>query len=476
MARPIRRAFLSTTISAVIVNGCYAAQLIGLTYLLSPQELGLATAALIVLGLLQNYTDAGFTNALIHFQNATQEQLNTIYAAMLGIGAILGAFLFFGAPALADFFRQANLKILLQWASIGLPIVAIGQQFTTLLNREMRFSAMAKIDTLSSFAGTVVCFAAVLVHPLAISVIWGYLAQSIFKTLLSVFYGRHLWRPSNVFTRQDVGKMLSFSLFQIGERTINYFFRNLDKFVIGKFLGPHALGIYNLAYQIAARPVSLVAPIFTRIATPLYARDQQNIAQLNQDCLALHQVQAVLFFPLAAGLFVLAGPLIRLILPVHWHDVGPILKALSPICALYALGNPLSSVLIAKGRADLGFYFNGIATVLYAVMMWIFVRQGLETMAYAISLATVLLVPIDIVIRRHLLAQTVEEYIRATGPAALAALIAGGLASFASTLVTYDGWKLGIGAVTGFGIYTGVLLSMRPTVLREMRMLWAGRF
>ncbi|MCK4860242.1 MAG: oligosaccharide flippase family protein, partial [Candidatus Omnitrophica bacterium] len=56
------------------------------------------------------------------------------------------------------------------------------------------------------------------------------------------------WRPKILFRWQRVKELLGFGLNLTGFSFVNYFNRNLDNLLIGKFLGPASLGFYNLAY------------------------------------------------------------------------------------------------------------------------------------------------------------------------------------------------------------------------------------
>ena len=57
-------------------------------------------------------------------------------------------------------------------------------------------------------------------------------------------------KPSLVYKHNEIKSLIGFGLFQMGERTINYFNSQFDVILIGKLLGTEALGIYNVCKNI----------------------------------------------------------------------------------------------------------------------------------------------------------------------------------------------------------------------------------
>ena len=62
---------------------------------------------------------------------------------------------------------------------------------------------------------------------------------------------------------------LDFGFFQLGERLLNFASRNLDKLLIGSWLGTEALGAYSLAYQLMIRPFRLLTSVSTNVTREL---------------------------------------------------------------------------------------------------------------------------------------------------------------------------------------------------------------
>src|ERR1700737_4438068 len=58
------------------------------------------------------------------------------------------------------------------------------------------------------------------------------------------------WRPGLQFAFKDLERIWGFSLNLTGFQIVNYFGRNADNLLIGRFLGASQLGFYTLAYTL----------------------------------------------------------------------------------------------------------------------------------------------------------------------------------------------------------------------------------
>ncbi|WP_308906849.1 oligosaccharide flippase family protein, partial [Klebsiella pneumoniae] len=89
---------------------------------------------------------------------------------------------------------------------------------------------------------------------------------------------------------------------------INYFSRNADSFIIGKFMSASILGSYNLAYRIMLFPLQSLTIVATRSLYPILSKQQSNNQHISK--IYLNCVYVVLFItcPLMSGLAFYSEP------------------------------------------------------------------------------------------------------------------------------------------------------------------------
>jgi len=104
-------------------------------------------------------------------------------------------------------------------------------------------------------------------------------------------------------------------------------------FIVGRVAGPAAIGLYQVAYQIAALPASEIA---APIRPPMYAgfaRIVDDKAALRQQILDGLALILSIIVPLSIGLALMAAPVTRLALGQEWLASIPLIR----LCAFYAL-------------------------------------------------------------------------------------------------------------------------------------------
>ena len=270
-----------TSISTVIVTILQLAQLAILARFLDPSAFGLMALVMIVIGFSQAFLDMGISNAIIHKQEITKDQLSTLYWVNVLAGFILFVIVALIAPVVSEFYNEPELTKLILAASLAFLVQPFGQQFMILWQKEMRFSETAKIDIANKLVSLLVSVYLAYKGHGVYALMYGVLAGVITQTSIFLYIGLKEHRPSFVFKIGEIKEFLSFGAYQMGEKTINYISANIDKILIGKFIGMEALGFYNLAWQLIIFPLAKINPVVNKVAFPLYAKVQHDIEKLS---------------------------------------------------------------------------------------------------------------------------------------------------------------------------------------------------
>lgn len=333
-------------------------QLAILARFLPPDDFGVIAIIMVILGFAQIYADAGVSNAIIYHQNTTKEQLSSLYWLNIFSGFFVFLLLFLSEPVIYIIFKQPKVSEVLPLISIIFIIIPMGQQFQVLLQKELEFKSLSIIEMISISLGTSVVIVSSFMNQGIYSVIWGQLITTFTKTILLIFLGWKRWTPTLHFKKYDLQGYLGFGLYQMGEKSINYLNSRFDQIIIGALLGVQALGYYNLAFNLAIQPVSKINPIITRVAFPIFSKIKNDNEKLKNGYLLVLKIIAFINFPLLFGLAVAAPLLVPLLFGDKWSNSVPLVQILSFVALFRAQGNPVGSLLLAKGRADWGFKWN----------------------------------------------------------------------------------------------------------------------
>jgi O-antigen/teichoic acid export membrane protein len=425
----------ATRIVTLFVQLAFLGRLLG-----GATDFGLFAMINVVVVLGNAFGDAGVSKAIIHFQDASRKELSSLYWLNLMAGVLVFAVAWLLAPVIAGFYNEPRVLDPLRLAAWVFPLAAIGQQFQILMERSLRFQKLSLIEVFAVVAGAVVSVLCAWNGKGVHSLVWGMLTATGLKALLLAGFGWGEWRPSLHFRPRECGRFIRFGAFQMGERLLNALGQQVDKVLIGAFMGPVLLGYYDLAYRLVVRPLQVIAPVFSRVGFPVFSRVQDDFDRLRKGFMEMLDVIVTMMTPLYAAMAVLAGPIVRIQLGPGYEPVVPLLRILSILGFLYSIGTPMGSILLARGRADVAFYLNVLRTALFTAAVIIGSRFGVEAIAWALILSAVLVqVPVGFYVRWRLIGMSPWPYLRSVGVGLLMAGVVGGASWVAVERVPWPG-------------------------------------
>lgn len=423
-------------------------------FFLSPADFGLMAMVQVIIGFAQAFMDMGISNAIIYKQNITHTQLSSLYWLNITSGFILFIILSVLSPLIAHFYHEDKLISLIIITSISFLIIPIGQQFQILLQKELEFEKLAKIDIIS--------FAIELIVSILFA-FWGFGVYSIIIALLSMsgirssillLTGHKTHKPALIYRHKELKGFFSFGMYQVGEKTINYFNSQFDIIIIGKLLGPEALGIYTIAKSLVIKPALLINQVVTKITFPVMAKLQNNDNALKEIYLKTSNILSSINSPIYVAIAVMAEPIVNIMFGSKWLASVPILQILSFYALIRSTGNPVGSLLLAKGKADLGFYWNLGLFIFIPVTIYFGSNWGLIGVSLALlSLQISLLIPSwYFLVNKLCHAKFIEYHLSIIFPFIIS-ILSGLIAYYAQNYISDMIQKLTLGILSGLLSY-----------------------
>lgn len=384
-----------------------------LAHLLKPGDFGLYAMVAVVINILDAFSDMGVSAAIISFRDVTHDELNSLFYFNLALGIGLTVFVIMTSPVVVYYYKEPGIYGYLWILALNFTVAAPATVFNVLMKKEMKFAMLSKINMAASLVYSVVTIVCAYFTRSVASFIVGILAQSCVTTGLNVYVGMKTWRPGKIRVRyQDLKRYLSFGLFQMGERMINKINWNIDYLLIGRFLGVELLGYYSLAYDLMMKPLQRINPIINSVAFPALADIQENRIQLKRYFLKMVRYLVYLMGPIYLLFFILSEPLIVVFYGDNWMLSVPVLAVFSLLGLLRSMGTPMGNLILAKGRADIGFWLNLFQTLFlfganFMGLKWGIIGVALSTLIVTLSL----FFPAGFLIRHYLVGMSVKEYI-----------------------------------------------------------------
>lgn len=350
-----------TSSSMFIVTLLQFAQLSVLARYLEPADFGLMAIMMVVIGFSQAFQDMGISNAIIQRQSITHTQLSSLYWLNIASGVVLSLIVLAISPFVADFYDEPRITGLMAILSSVFVLVAIGNQYRVLCQKELDFRTMETINVVAAIAALAVAITLAVQGFGVLTLVVAMLTQAGLASVLFLWVGlRRYHKPSLVYRHSELSGFYGFGLYQMGERSINYISANADKLLIGKLVGMNATGFYNLAWQLIIFPLSKINPIVNKVAFPVYSKVQNDPAALNRYYSFNIKALSLVTMPLLAFLLFFSHEVVQVVFGDGWSASAELLPALALVGIIKALGNPGGAIILALGRADVGFWWNVI--------------------------------------------------------------------------------------------------------------------
>lgn len=345
-----------------------------LARLLSPDDFGMMAMMMVFTGFAGMLADGGFNTALVQKQDMTDAHVHTVFWITLFSGTFLAIITFLSAPLLAKFYKTPALEPIFQVISVNFILGSFGNVPSALLQKQMRFSSIAKINN----SALVISGTVAVVMALRGAGVWSLVAQSIISAFilacLRIWSCR--WLPKFVFSLRALREILSFSGHMFGFLFINYWARNADNLIVGKFFGSATLGVYSRAYALMLLPLTQFNAVINQIMLPALSMIQNDKPRARSLYLRTVGIVSLLSSPLMFGLFVVAKPFILTIYGEKWVEVAPILQVLSLVGWIQSLTSSGGLLLQSQGRSGRLFYWWSLFYTMFVASFFVGVMIG----------------------------------------------------------------------------------------------------
>ncbi|HWB42334.1 MAG TPA: lipopolysaccharide biosynthesis protein [Gemmatimonadales bacterium] len=354
--------------------------------LITPAEFGLMGAATVVVACSQIVSQIGVGPAIIQRRDLETAHLRVAVTLSATLGLLLGAIVWFGAPAIAAFYRMPELVPVLRAVAFLFPLDGLNTVARSLLTRQLRFRLYVALDAGSFIVGYAVT--GVLLAWLGFGVwalVGAQVAQVTLRTVVMYIATRHPLRPSLDW---PAGRdLLSFgfghSMAQIGTLIA----QQGDNLVAGRWLGAEALGVYGRAYNLMVMPATAFGRIVNRVLFPVMSQVQDERDRLANAYERTLAIVALASLPLSAFLWVVAPELIPVVLGPAWGAVVLPFRMFT-ISLLFRMSSKVSDATTkAAGevykRAVIQFVYAGLVVVGAIVGQ----RWGVGGIAVGVSIA-----------------------------------------------------------------------------------------
>lgn len=333
--------------------------------LLFPNDFGLQGMVMALTGVVAIFRDAGLSVATVQRAAITHDETSTLFWINVAVGTALMLVTAACAPLLAYLFHEPRLLWMTVVSGSVFFIGGLCVQHQALLQRALRFGAIAQVDLLS----LVICSVVGVAMAKFGCGYWALVGMTLCGPVVTLVCVLFLvpWRPGRPRHVREVASHLIFG----GTVTLNMLlvyvaYSMSPAFFLGRWAGSEAVGFFTRTYQLVNQPMNQLNNAVFSVAFPALSRMQHDVAQMCRAFLKGYSIQLAINTPITVCSAVFAPEIVRVLLGPNWPNASEILLLLTPTILGFSLINPLGWFMMATGRAARSLY---IALLLVPVVI-----------------------------------------------------------------------------------------------------------
>ncbi|TWT98632.1 lipopolysaccharide biosynthesis protein [Stieleria varia] len=373
----------------IVLQQCVAfavhfVQVFVLSRLLTSTDYGLAAMAGAIFAITSVFKDFGFSTSTLQVKDLRRQDSVNLFWIGTGMSAAICGVMLLGAPLCAKWFDEpAVIPLMIGYAGIFM-LSSLGNQPTALAQRDFRFRELAIWRIAALVVGFFVAVIAAWYGLGAWSIVCFSLSVELISTTgafwISGFVPGKLEDIGATRSHLKFGSVLTLGGF------LGYASANVDRIIIGRYLGPDSLGYYSRAHNLVLVPVTKMLGGFKRFnvaALSQVIEDRTLFKQTIRKLQRLYLVPCTLFLVPAAAF---SDDLVMFTMGEKWAPVAPLFAILAPYIWVHI--TLMICYLAHVAHADirgLTFYY-AICFSLLTVSLAIAARFGLTAVTIAFVL------------------------------------------------------------------------------------------
>lgn len=441
---------------------------LALARLLAPGDFGVHTAVITVTAFFSTLTDTGLGSAVVQREDLDERELSSIFWGGLALMIVAYGLIVLASPLAAHLFSAPALTAALPVGALGIIVSGAMIVPTALLRRRLDFGAIARARGMGTLAGAGVA----VLTALAGGRYWALIGYSLTSAVVNGAFVRraYRWTPAFSFEVRQLAKVRGYAGSMTAFVTVNYWARNLDHVFIGRFLGLAPLGLYSFGQQLVSAPLQLLTGSLAPLLHPTFAAMGDDVPRQRAAYLDLVRVTALLTFPGAAMLWVLAEPVVRTIAGDAWLPSVPVMRALAPLAAIQPVNMLCGAIFMARDAAHVMLRCSLVGAAAVVAGMLYGLQYGIAGVAWGYTVAYLLVsAPVATLVAYRLLQGRMALLARALGPPLIAgaAVLLSELA-LSSALADTLPPTMALTVMIAFSV-TALALLFAPTARRVLR-------
>jgi O-antigen/teichoic acid export membrane protein len=363
-----------------------------LARLLRPTDFGDVALATSISAVLLTIAGFGIDGVLLSRSSRFSLWAGAAFWASLSLSALGAIVLLAIAPVAAHAYQSPILFGLLAVVASSMPIGALATVPNVALRFQMRFRFLAIYTTAEMFGVQIATILLAWAGLGAFSFVIPTPFAAACKTL--VFWNAGRFQMNWHFRKLQIRLLLRSGSAVCGQKLLTSLRENGDYMLLGSTVSHASLGLYYLAFRLAAVPVYALANSLSGALLPALAQLRVEPGRQQRAVHTATRIIALCVIPLSFVQAAVSGPLINLIFGQKWRGAAPLLSILSIGLAFDVVPCVAGALMDANGKFKLQLNWSIVSLPVFFLFIGLgCFTYGVEGVAMGVGLFFLIMGP-----------------------------------------------------------------------------------
>lgn len=338
--------------------------------MLKPESFGIIVLLNLFTTFFSLFASLGIEKIIIRNQIKNDVTLSALLNSILIVSGIIFLISIIVFPLFLKFYfgnYYTNYPLAIM-SSLGIFSSSISVFAYSIYVRDKSFVKSSKIYIFS----LIIVFFAVIILTLIIPKTETLIYKQILVSLVpaTILLYKSGFKYKLVFSKVVFYRLLSFSKFLTLNGVFNFFVRNVDYIIIGKFFNQSILGQYGIAYKILITPVKLITSQIDTVSFPTYSKLKNNAPELKKYYLSNIRLISQTLFPIIISIILFSNVIVEIFFDKRYDKLALIISILSISSLFQSITATVGNIYILFNQTNKMFIISVISSFLLGSVLY----------------------------------------------------------------------------------------------------------
>jgi len=284
--------------------------------LLMPKDFGIMGICMMLIGYANLFTNFGFNEGIIQKNIKDKKILSSIFTFDITISSAIAIIFCLSSGLIADFFQTPECKLAIRVSSLSFIITSFLGLPQAILRRDMNFKAVAIIDVIQSLLMSVSTLLLAIKGLGYWALVYGQIIPLSVVAFISCIKAK--WVPIVYYNQLVMKSIYNFGVWNFLKVQLWFISQHVDRFIIGRWLGPVNLGYYDKGMSLGMTPLSFLTMNINAVMFSSFSMNKEDLRKVKMSFLKGIALISFINYPLYLGLIIVAPYFVNSILGNKW--------------------------------------------------------------------------------------------------------------------------------------------------------------